>query len=122
LLRFDGVTERRADGGTAIGVLGGDIPVGSRPRAIGLPVGPSGGDADTWFRMIRPAMPPKPVRGPDNAGDLRLVSRMSDRNVSCRVLSLTPFQCNDMKQPLGQAVTSGWVPLTARGSTTLDQI
>jgi hypothetical protein len=92
LIRFDGVTERRADGGTAVGVPGG-----------GLPVGPSDGNAAPWFRMIRP-----PTRGIPN--DLRLVSRMSDRSVTSRVLSLTPFECNEMQQsPLGQAVTSGWV-------------
>jgi hypothetical protein len=85
LIRFDGVTERRADGGTAVGLPGG-----------GLPVGPSGGNVAPCFRMIRP-----PTRGIPN--DLRLVSRMSDRNVSCRVLSPAPFQCNDMKQPFGQS-------------------
>ncbi|GAB2801020.1 hypothetical protein GCM10027176_01350 [Actinoallomurus bryophytorum] len=83
MIRNDGVTERRADGGTP-------------DEVFGLPVGPSGRNAAPWFRMIRPV-----TRG--NPNDLRLVSRMSDRNVSCRVLSPAPFPCNDVKHPLGQS-------------------
>jgi hypothetical protein len=111
LIRFDGVTERRAGGGTAVGVPGGNAHVGM----IGLPVRPSGGDAALWFRMIRPVKR-------DHLDDLRLVSRMSDNNKSCRVLSLAPFPCNDLKQPLGQAATSGWVSLKPGERATLDQI
>jgi hypothetical protein len=96
LLRIDGVTRRRADSAIAV-----------RP---GVPVRPLAERKATSFRMIKPLTQPKPVSGPGIPGDLHLVSRMSDRNVSCRVLSLTPFQGNELKQhPSGQAVTSGWV-------------
>jgi hypothetical protein len=92
LIRFDRVTERRADGGVAVGVPGGD----TRGEVSGLPVGPSSGNAAPLFRMIRPL-------GRGNPDDLRLVSRMSDRNVSCRVPSPTPFPCSDVKQQFGQS-------------------
>ena len=92
MIGFDGVTERRADGVTAVGAPGGGTP----DEVFGLPVGPAGGNTAPWFRMIRPIR-----RG--NPDDLPLVSRMSDRNVSCRVLSPAPFQCSDKKQPLGRS-------------------
>jgi hypothetical protein len=90
VIRLDGDPGRRADAGGAIGVPDGGAPAGM----IGLPVGPSGGDAAPWFRMIRPV-------NRNHLDDLRLVSRMSDRYMFGRVLSPAPLQCNDTKAAIG---------------------